>query len=503
MSNCIVDIFEKTVERFPNRVAVADAESSCTFIELKSLAQKIAKELNFEEEIIGVLAHRNLATILLFMGCIYADKCYVPIDPSLPKEKLRKIIQSSGIKTIASFDLDDREVIESTGASHRHLELEYLAKQEEADYPVNKDCRQELLYIVYTSGSTGIPKGVAKSYKAMKNFMDTYKTVFSFDENTIIGNQTPFYFDASAKDLYMMIASGARLEIIPTQLFSFPVRLITYMNDRKINFISWVPSALTIVTTLNTFVEVVPEYLKKVFFVGEVFAAKHLNKWMEALPEAEFVNLYGSSEICGISCYYLIKEKIEAAESIPIGKALQNCDVKIVADGKTVSEAEQTGEIYVASEALAEGYFQDKEKTAESFVQLDLGDGVKRYYRTGDVAKYDANGDIVFQARKDYQIKHMGHRIELGEIETAAVGLDGLEKCCCLYDEKRSKIVLYVQLEQGCGLTAKEIRRKLKTLISDYMVPHKVVIMEQLPMNQNGKIDRVSLKNMNESKGEK
>ena len=503
MSNCIIDIFEKTARRFSDRIAVSDELISCSFGELKSLAYKIAKELDSEEEMVGIMAHRSVATAALFMGCIYSTKCYVPIDPSLPLEKLEKIIHSSGIKTIVSCEAVDKTYVESSGVKYQYLDFESLRKQEVIEFCIPERNEQELLYIVYTSGSTGVPKGVAKSYSAMKNFMEAYEAEFSFDENTIMGNQTPFYFDASAKDFYMMIASGARLEIIPTRLFSFPVRLIEYMNDRKINFISWVPSALTIVTTLNTFVEVIPQYLKKVFFVGEVFAAKHLNKWMEALPNAEFVNLYGSSEICGISCFYRITEKIEGAASIPIGKALSNCDVKLVADGKLVTKIEEAGEIYVSSKALAEGYFADSEKTRNSFVDIDLGEGLKRYYRTGDIAKYDQNGDIVFQARKDYQIKHMGHRIELGEIETAAVGMDGLEKCCCVYDEKRSKIILYTQLERGCELTAKEIRKNLKNLLSEYMIPHKVVIMEQLPMNQNGKIDRVSLRDMNENKGEK
>ena len=449
------------------------------------------------------MAHRTVATIALFMGCIYSTKCYVPIDPSLPLEKLEKIIKSSGIKTIVSCELEDKAFVESVGVKYQYLDFEALRKEEVIEFSIPERNEQELLYIVYTSGSTGVPKGVAKSYKAMKNFMEAYEAEFSFNEDTIMGNQTPFYFDASAKDIYMMIASGARLEILPTRLFSFPVRLIEYMNAREINFISWVPSALTIVTTLNTFVEIIPQYLRKVFFVGEVFAAKHLNKWIEALPNTEFVNLYGSSEICGISCFYRIKDKVEGTAAIPIGKALQNCDVKLVTDGRLTAKAEEAGEIYVSSEALAEGYFGDNEKTRDSFVALDLGEGIKRYYRTGDIAKYDENGDIVFQARKDYQIKHMGHRIELGEIETAAVGMDGLEKCCCVYDEKRSKIILYTQLEQGCELTAKEIRKNLKNLISEYMIPHKVVIMEQLPMNQNGKIDRVRLRDMNENKGEK
>ena len=493
MSNCIVNIFENTVLRFPNRTAVADEQHALSFSELKKFSQKIANRIENKNTVIGVMAHRDVFTIPMFLGVTYSGRCYVPIDPEMPVEKIRKIVESAGIKTVMSCELGDKEKIESAGAEF----LQIASNMEDTDTRETleiKECdNQELLYLIYTSGSTGMPKGVAKSYKAMESFIDAYQKEFAFDEHTIIGNQTPFCFDASAKDIYMMAACGATLEILPTTLFSFPVRLVEYMNARKINFISWVPSALTIVTTLNTFTEIVPKYLKKVFFVGEVFAAKHLNKWMDALPDAEFVNLYGSSEICGISCFYRIKEKIDVKDSIPVGGALSNCDVRLIHDGMSVETSDVSGEIYVASQALADGYFGDPTKTEQSFVFADFGDGEKRYYRTGDVARYNENGELVFMARSDYQIKHMGHRIELGEIETAAMAMKGLEKCCCLYDNKRSRMILYAQLEAESKITAAEIRSELKASLSDYMVPHRVKILEKLPLNTNGKIDRPAL----------
>ena len=352
----------------------------------------------------------------------------------------------------------------------------------------------DLLYLIYTSGSTGIPKGVAKSHEAMKSFLDAYIKEFSFDENTVIGNQTPFCFDASAKDIYMMAACGASMHIIPSSLFSFPIRLIEYMDERKVNFISWVPSALSIVTALNTFSEKKPQYLKRVFFVGEVFPTKHLNRWMEALPHVEYVNLYGSSEICGISCFYRVKGTFDKNESIPAGTALSNCKVCLIHEGAAVQEKETPGEIYVASDALADSYYKDEEKTKMSFLYLDFGEGIRRYYRTGDIAKYNSYGDLVFVARSDHQIKHMGHRIELGEIEAAAMDINGVHKCCCVYHQKRNRILLYVELEASSELMDREIRSSLKGKLSDYMIPHKVQIMERLPLNANGKIDRMALK---------
>jgi len=184
----------------------------------------------------------------------------------------------------------------------------------------------------------------------------------------------------------------------------------------------------------------------------------------------------------------------EENEAIPIGHALSNCDVKLVVEGHCENAVNVVGEIYVASPALAECYYGDETKTASSFTVNDFGDGKKRYYHTGDMAKYDESGNLVFVTRSDSQIKHMGHRIELGEIETVATSIEGVDKCCCLYDNKKSRIMLYVQLEQGVELTQAELRKQLKQRLSDYMVPHRIKCMDKLPINANGKVDRVLLK---------
>lgn len=487
MFNFITDVFKNTAERFADKRAVADQNEALTFSQLYELASKISAAFDSDSGYIGVMAHRDIYTVAMFFGVAMAGKCYVPIDPEMPTEKLSKIIKSSGIDCVLSFKADDREKIGDAGA-----ELLLLTSGMSAPLKSERE-NSEFLYTVYTSGSTGVPKGVLKTHSAMKSFTDAYIKEFGFDQNTVIGNQTPFYFDASAKDIYLMAACGATIEILPTSLFSFPVRLIEYMNDRRVSFISWVPSALSIVTALNTFTEIKPLYLKRVFFVGEAFSPKHLNKWMDALPDTEFVNLYGSSEICGISCFYRIPEKIEADKQIPIGAPLSNCEIRLVDDGRLVTEAGVPGEIYVSSPALAVGYIADADKTSKSFVLRDFGDGEKRYYRTGDIAKTDEHGRLVFLSRSDYQIKHMGHRIELGEIETAALAVKGIEKCCCLYHTAKNRIILYVQPSENTQLDAAFIRGELRARLSEYMLPHRVKITEKLPLNQNGKIDRAAL----------
>ena len=331
----------------------------------------------------------------------------------------------------------------------------------------------------------------------MIDFVKTFAHTFELDEKEVIGNQTPFFFDASAKDFYLMVMTGATLEILPSEMFIFPVTLIEYMNERAVSYVCWVPTALALVTQMNTFRKVIPETLKKVFFVGEVFPLKQLKKWMQTLPDIQYVNLYGSSEIAGICCYCEIDGTCEDIDYIPMGKALPNCNVFLMDDGESVNDPGKIGEVYVVSRALALGYYHDLEKTANTFVQIQNAEGAwVRALRTGDLAKYDSNGNLVFVSRKDFQIKHMGRRIELGEIEFVADSIPEIQKCCCLYDEKRKMIKLFCELVQGCNWDGKSVQSAMRGHISDYMLPNKVIVLEQLPLNANGKTDRTKLKEM-------
>ena len=239
-----------------------------------------------------------------------------------------------------------------------------------------------------------------------------------------------------------------------------------------------------------------PSTLKKVFFVGEVMPMKHLNKWRAALPEIEYVNLYGQSEIAGICCYYKVTESFEDSAVLPMGKPLQNCTIYLVDGDHVIHEPGHVGELYIVSDALALEYFHDPEKTHSSFLRKDFGAGIERCFKTGDLAQYDEQGNLLFAARNDNQIKHMGHRIELGEIETVAGSLADVDRCCCLYDSAKKKIILFCQLSSGSLLTGPTIRSQLRRHLSSYMVPGKVIILDALPINANGKIDRQQLKNL-------
>lgn len=491
----VLEYLERIALRMPQKTAIAYREEAYTFAELRTAAARLGAAIQDRagsRAAVAVLVNRDADTAAAFLGVLYSGNYYVPLDPDMPVTKLRTILEDSG----AGLLLGKREnatLAEQLGMADRFLMLteagmaQASAPETEADTP---------MYMVYTSGSTGKPKGVLKSHGAVMDFIEAYAETFALGSEEVIGNQTPFFFDASAKDLYLMLYTGATLEVLPSELFIFPVTLVQYMNERGITYICWVPTALAIITQLNTFRKLLPQTLKNVFFVGEVFPLKQLKKWLAALPQLRYVNLYGSSELAGICCWYEIDSAAaETLTCLPMGKPLCNSRVFLQGEDGIVSEAGQLGEVCVASAALALEYFHDPEKTQRSFCTARLSDGTTaRVLKTGDLARYDAEGNLVFVSRKDYQIKHMGRRIELGEIESVADRLAEVQRCCCLYDEARKRIVLFCELASGCRLDGQAVQSALRGNLSDYMLPSKVVVLEKMPLNANGKIDRTKLK---------
>lgn len=490
----VLQYLEQSADIFAGKTAVAFGEEKYTFGELMSLARRqasIMREYQNQLRPVCVFANRNAKTVVLFFAVLFSGNYYVPLDPDMPAIKMQMILEDCDPVMILG-EKENREKVEELGYSERFRTMLEVGVPQ-CDLPaVGGDAP---VYMVYTSGSTGKPKGVLKSHGAVISYVEAFCRTFQPETEDIIGNQTPFFFDASAKDLYLMLKKGMTMEIIPPELFLMPPSLIEYMNEKEISYISWVPSALSIVTQLNVLSYIKPEKLKRVFFVGEVMPMKQLNRWRAALPDVQYVNLYGSSEIAGICCYQIVSGNYLDTDVLPLGRALSNCKLYLIDQDtqELISEPGRIGEIYVVSDALALEYFHDPQKTAECFLHRDFGEGTVRCFKSGDLAQYSSDGTLVFAARKDFQIKHMGHRIELGEIESVGNALPEIQLCCCLYHKEKSHIVLFCELTPGSELSPNEVRSLLKGSLSSYMQPNKVFILEKLPKNANGKIDRMAL----------
>ncbi len=475
----VLEYLEEAADKYPDRIALDDGTDRVTYREYVLLARRIGHMLreNKAGKYVGVVAKRDVYTPVLFMGVLYGGSAYVPLEPDLSEYKRNSIISNSKLDMVI-----DGQAVKELMKFEEHFSEKFDLSNTSDDAP---------LYVIYTSGSTGEPKGVVKTHNAMIDFVESFVNRFKAKEHEIVGNQTPFSFDASAKDIYLSLRNAATLQIIPTSLFSFPVKLINYLNEKKVTTICWVPSALSMISAVGALKEIKPYTLKNVFFVGETFPIKQLNIWRKELPKIRYVNLYGSSEIAGVCCSYEVEQEdtLLREEILPIGKPFDNTKIIL-----------HNGEIYISSKALFTEYLGDKEKTVQSFVDL-TGEGGRYYFKTGDMAHYNEAGNLVFTSRADHQIKHMGYRIELEEIETVALSLDEIIRCGCVYDNKKRRIMLFCQCS-GCDAQthkeeydkklAADISVKLKALLAAYMIP-KVVIVREVPVNANGKVDRKAL----------
>ena len=487
----VIDYLNASCEAFPDRVAVSDGSREITFAALRRMAFGLGAYLaenGLAGRSVGVYAQRKAAVIAAMLGCAAAGCAYVPLNPDAPAGKTEKILAHADAALVLGF-ADGEHIPAAPGVGYLRLDADFPESERRPDAAVTG---RDTLYIIYTSGSTGEPKGIRKSHASVVDFIEAYAEELAFTAEEIIGNQTPFCFDASAKDVYLMLKTGARLEIIPSEKFAFPVTLIGYLNEKRITFISWVPSALAVVARLRTFRDILPETVRRVAFVGEVFPIKDLQAWRDALPEIEYINLYGSSELAGVAALYRIPKDRPLPEALPIGKPLSNSRIFLWEDGHI---APDRGEMLVASGALADEYLGDPEKTAKTFETLDIGGVPTRVLHTGDWARCDGDGNLVFLARGDAQIKYKGYRIELGEIEAALNALDFIDSACVLYNADRERITAFVTTDRD-DLKLRDLNAALEDRLVDYMRPRKLVVLPEMPLNANGKIDRPYLKTL-------
>lgn len=444
-----------------------------------SIANSLRK-LGISKNPIIVLVNREARVLITFFGIAASNNIYLPVDEDIPEEKLKDILSSSKAKYYFSFN--DRRI-----ASLTYLDFEELSKNVDLDEDVLTLTKEnDPLYLMFTSGSTGKAKGVLKSHENILSFVDSFKESFPFiEDDQKLMNQTPFFFDASSKDIYLTLKYHGTLYIPEKNTFSLPQVIINYLNENQISMILWVPSVLTLIAKLRTLDFMKPEYLKYIFFVGEVFQNKYLNMWVKAMPQTRFFNIYGSTELAGVALEYEVKKEIPLDQSLPTGKPLIGNEVFL-----------EDGEICIKSHQVALGYINDDERNAKTF-KHENGDII---LHTGDYATYDDEGNILFLTRKDFQIKHLGYRIELQEIDHALSSLTYIDTCVALFDKTKDKIVLFATLNKTSENPIKMILDDAKSKLQFYMLPNKVIILDKMPMNNNGKIDRTALMNMLGSK---
>lgn len=502
----ILDYLEKTAQRLPDKTALADEKLCITFeqwvLQSESIGTAIAiATCNTIRRAVLVFVDRRVEGLVGAMGVVESGNFYVPIDCKMPYERVRLIADvCKPIAAVATTEADIKTLDQIEFGGPRFLYNE--VKDVEVDKEKLSTIRSQIIdldpvYSIFTSGSTGVPKGVVISHRGMIDLANWLVETFDFTENDALGNQTPFYFDGSVKDIVICLKSGATLNVIGKKYFTFTKLLMPLLNDRHITAILWATSAIVLVGNSDILNVALPVYLRLVTFAGEAMPAKQLRTWQEKLPNVRFVNLYGPTEITVDCTYFDVERQYADDEYIPIGKACKNMHVLVLKDDDTEAAVGEVGELCVRGTGVALGYYGNRAKTEEVFVQNPLNSLFNDIiYRTGDLVKSDEDGNLIFVSRKDFQVKHKGNRIELGEIEVAVNAIEGVTNAACIFDQENDKLVLYYTTVDGQPM---DIINLVKDRIPVYMFPEVVNHLAQMPYNLNGKIDRIELKRQYES----
>ena len=493
MQKNILEYLEQTAGVYPQKTAFSTGKESMTFGEVYFGARAIGSflaENRYYGEPIAVIMDKHPKTVTAFFGIIYSGCFYVCIDEKMPEARMRAILEKLTPRAVIC-DKKNEKTARALDIENVYLYDEICDTEENEQALADIRAKQsstDAIYVVFTSGSTGTPKGVVACHRSVIDYTETLCEALEFSSETVFANQTPLYFDAPLKEIMPTLKLGATTYFVPKMLFSFPVKLIEFLDEHKINTICWVVSALVQISSLGALENHTPKYITTVAFGSELFPRKQYDLWRAALPEARFFNLYGPTEATGMSCYWRADRQLAENEPIPIGRPFDNTDIILLDDE---NRRAGQGEICIRGTCLTMGYYDDKEKTDAVFVQNPLNTAYPELiYRTGDIGRANERGELVFICRKDSQIKHQGHRIELGEIEAAALKIENVRKACCVYDNEGKRIVLFFVGDAEESLITKE----LISYLPRYMIPALNVKLDELPFTTNGKIDRKGLK---------
>ena len=499
MKTSVLDWLDNTAERYAGKTVFTDENRKITFSEFnnytKSIGTYIARLVSGNLPVV-VMSGRHVLTPAAFLGVVRAGCFYAPMDATMPLSRLNSIL--GVIKS--DFMLVDKEHLETA------KKLDFSGKIIIIDDIISTIPDENLLskarlglteisplYVIFTSGSTGVPKGVITSHHSLMCYIDAVCKVLDINESDVLGNQSPLDYIAAVRDIYLPLKTGASTVIIPKNEFSMPTELFETLNKNKVTALCWSVAGIELPAKLGAFDCVKPEYLKKVCFSGSVMPCKYLKIWQENLPDVLYVNQYGPTEATASCTYYVVDEKVDDNTVLPIGTPYENYSIILLNEDGTATAEGEIGEICVKGPILALGYYGDLQRTNESFVQNPLNKNYRELiYKTGDLGSLCDDGLLMFHGRKDRQIKHMGHRIELGEIEETAKQIEGLGECCALYNKEKEHLYLFYTGD----VQSKEIVLHFRKVLPAFMVPRKLVALEELPKLPNGKLDMQSMKAM-------
>ena len=497
MERIVTDYLEKTVLKFGDKTAFEDPAESLTFREVRDAARSIGQTLisrGLFRKPVAIYVDKSVSCILCMLGVAYSGNFYTVIDTHMPAARMQKIFSTLEPEVILCRR-EDMEEVRNIWPAAEPVCLEEARQtavsEEDLANTAARLVSTDLLYVLFTSGSTGVPKGVVTAHGHVCAYLDAVTKAYDLSDRERFLNQAPFYFVLSIVEIYTTIRNGSTLYIAPKEYFSFPLKLMQFIEEKRITILYWVPSALILLANLGALKAADISSVKKVVFGGEVMPIRQLRAWQEALPDAMFVNAYGPTETTDGTTYYIVDREFKETDTLPIGIPFENIGILVLDEEGRELGKEGMGELCAYGPSITYGYYKDPEKTAGVFTQNPANAAYRQIiYHTGDLVRYNEFGELEYAGRKDFQIKHHGQRIELGEIEACISSIEGVEENCCLYDSSKSRIVLYY----AGTIEEKDLQEQAKALLPSYMLPNRRYRLEKMPHNLNGKIDRAELK---------
>lgn len=503
MLSNMLEYLERTAERVPERVAFYDDREELTFAMLQEQAQRIgtalARAASGRAPVALLMDGRSIHTIPALYAVLYAGCAYAPLDISMPPERLAQLLNLLAPGAILADEKGTRALEAVEGVCAPVLSYE-SAVHESADPEILDSIRTRTkiydpMSILYTSGSTGVPKGSVQTHFSYLHWTEATIEIYGFDEHVIFGNQSPFFYANSIIDIFPPVALGATVYLLPSGVLTFPGKFIECLNRHRITELTMTPSSFIGVVNAGVLEQGCLPYLRYGIMSGESMPWQPLEQWMQASANAEWYHFYGSTEMFSVAVGK-VEGKPEEGEPLSVGRPFSKVHILFVDEnGDEVPEGE-SGEMLVSSPWIAAGYHRDAVRT-EAFWTVDpLARGwYERFYRAGDIGYLRRDGRLVVLGRRDTQVKHMGYRMDLGEVEAALRMIPGWKDGCVLFHKKTGKIWCFFIGD----LSEKELRNGLKAKLARYMLPDVFLHLEEMPLTATHKLNRAALMDRMES----
>lgn len=501
-------------EEHANEPAVVDDDRVVTYREIWAQSNRLAHALSSvgvgPGHRVGMLGPKSIEIVAALYGVLRAGAAYVPLDPKAPRERLAYIASNCQLEVIVSAGMEriDQAYLASSVEDLRHIvmvddeaeldDVAVIGAGEVADMPEDHPAvavdPDALAYVLYTSGSTGYPKGVMLTHRNGLAFVDWAVNRLGLRASDRLSSHAPFHFDLSVFDLFGACSVGASVHLVPSMASVFPTVLASFIRAHRLSVWYSVPSVLSMLVERGALAQGDLPTLRELVFAGEVFPTRYLSELMRLLPHARFHNWYGPTETNVCTAYQVPSPPDPDEGDIPIGMPIDGVEALVVDDeGLSIEEPGTPGELWVRGPTVMQGYWGDDART-NARMAVPSGVAGPSYFKTGDIVEWSESGDLRFLGRLDHQIKSRGYRIELGEIESALYRVDAVKECAvvAIPDDLISNRIRAIIAATG-STSRSDIVEAISRYLPAYMIPDEFVFMEELPKTSTGKIDRPAL----------